>query len=145
LLPSTPLLRARKRAADACRRERAQVAYGEEFRRAVLAFLAFDARYADLAEGLARAVSDCATPVGSGTVARTERIPVERRAEAAVVAWLRHQTIEYDQMAIPRVKGKRREVRRLLAQRSRELLDAYRQGKDVDATHCPLRAALGGS
>ena len=29
------------------------------------------------------AVTDHATPVGSGTVARTKRIPVEQRAEAA--------------------------------------------------------------
>ena len=70
------------------------------------------------------AVADHATPVGSGTVARTKRIPVERRAEAAVIAWMRHQTTAYDSMPIPRVKGKRREVRRLLAQRSKELLDA---------------------
>jgi hypothetical protein len=33
-------------------------------------------------------------------------------------------------MTIPRIKGKRREVRRMLAQRSRELLDRYR-GKTV--------------
>lgn len=49
-----------------------------------------------------------ATPVGSGTVARTSRIPIERRAEAAVIAWLRHQTTAYDDMKIPRVKGRRR-------------------------------------
>jgi hypothetical protein len=35
---------------------------------------------------------------------------------------MRHQTTGYDGMAIPRVKGKRREVRRTLATRSKELL-----------------------
>jgi Uncharacterized conserved protein (DUF2293) len=133
---------ARKRTADARRREREQQEYVEEFRRAVLDFLAFDARHAEIAERLARAVTEHATPVGSGTVARTERIPVERRAEAAVLAWLRHQTTAYDHMAIPRAKGERREVRRILSQRSRELLDSYRRGRVVDPAACPLQKAL---
>ena len=37
----------------------------------------------------------------------------------------------YDGMAIPRVKGKRREARRMLAQRSKELLERYRRGEAV--------------
>jgi hypothetical protein len=132
----------RKREADARRRKRTQTDYVGEFHQAVLDFLAFDARYADLAQRLARAVTDHATPVGSGTVARTKRIPVERRAEAAVIAWMRHQTTAYEHMVIPRGKGKRREVRRLLAQRSKALLDDYRMGKPVDPAACPLQSAL---
>jgi hypothetical protein len=46
-------------------------------------------------------VTTHAAPVGSGTVARTERIPIERRAEAAVIAWMRHQTTAYDNLALP--------------------------------------------
>jgi hypothetical protein len=106
---------ARRKAADARRRDKAEAEYVEDFFGAVLAFLAFHESHADLADRLARAVTDHATPVGSGTVARTKRIPVERRAEAAVIAWLRHQTTGYDGLTIPRVKGKRREVRRMLA------------------------------
>src|SRR5579883_2563784 len=64
----------------------AQAEYVEDFLGAVVTFLAFHANYADLAERLARAVTDHATPVGSGTVGRTKRIPVEQRAEAAVIA-----------------------------------------------------------
>ena len=97
--------------------------------------------HADLADRLARAVADHATPVGSGTVARTKRIPVEQRAEAAVIAWMRHQTTAYESMTIPRVKGKRREVRRMLAQRSKELLSRYRRGEAV-GEECPLKKAL---
>jgi hypothetical protein len=82
-------------------------------------------------------VTDHTTPVGSGTVARTKRIPVEERAEAAVIAWMRHQTTGYDGMAIPRVKGKRREVRRMLARRSQDLLSRYRRGEPVPEG-CPL-------
>ncbi len=133
---------ARKQEAAARRREREQEDYVAEFREAVLAFLAFDPRYADLAGRLAAAVTEHATPVGSGTVARTKRIPVERRAEAAVIAWLRHQTTAYDHMAIARVKGRRREVRRMLAGQSKRLLEAYRAGRPVDGDACPLQKAL---
>lgn len=132
---------AKKREADAIRREKVQAVYIEDFLAAVVEFLAFHPAHADLADRLARAVTDHATPVGSGTVARTKRIPVEQRAEAAVIAWMRHQTTGYDGMVIPRVKGKRREVRRMLAQRSKELLAQYRRGEAVGAD-CPLRRAL---
>jgi hypothetical protein len=132
---------AKKKEADARRREKAQVGYVGEFHAAVLAFLDFHPTHAELADRLARAVTDHATPVGSGTVARTQRIPVERRAEAAVIAWLRHQTTGYDGMVIPRVKGQRREVRRMLAQRSKQLLQRYRRGESAD-TNCPLKHAL---
>lgn len=134
---------AKKKEADARRREQAQAEYVEDFHGAVLAFLAFHPTHADLADRLARAVTDHATPVGSGTVGRTKRIPVERRAEAAVIAWLRHQTTGYDGMVIPRMKGRRREVRRMLAQRSKELLGQYRCGEPTQEG-CPLRKALAG-
>ncbi len=133
---------AKKREADAKRREEKQVEYVGTFRDAVLDYLAFAPRYLPLAARLARAVADHATPVGSGTVARTERIPVEQRAEAAVIAWMRHQTTAYDHMTIQRVKGKRREIRRMLAARSKALLDAYRYGRPTDPATCPLQRAL---
>ena len=132
---------ARKKDADARRREKVQAVYVEDFHGAVVAFLAFHPAHADLAERLARAVTDHATPVGSGTVARTKRIPVEQRAEAAVIAWMRHATTGYDGMVIPRVRGKRREVRRMLARRSHDLLERYRRGEAIPET-CPLKTAL---
>ena len=131
---------AKRKEADARRRNKAQTEYVEDFVEAVLKFLAFHPTHANLANRLADAVANHATPVGSGTVARTKRIPVEQRAEAAVIAWLRHQTTAYDSMVIPKVKGKRREVRRMLAQRSKELLSRYRKGKAVG--ECPLKRAL---
>jgi len=132
---------AKRKEADARRREKAQAGYVEDFYGAVVTFLGFHGNYADLAQQIARAVTDHATPVGSGTVGRTKRIPVEQRAEAAVIAWMRHQTTGYDGMVIPRVKGKRREVRRMLARRSHELLDGYRRGEPV-GEGCPLMKAL---
>lgn len=133
---------AKRQVAAARRRDRIQAEYVGDFREAVLAFLAFDGDHVALASALADAVTAHATPVGSGTVARTERIPIERRAEAAVIAWMRHQTTGYDSMAIPRVRGKRREVRRMLAARSKELLARYRRGAPPAAEACPLAAAL---
>ncbi|QDT11567.1 DUF2293 domain-containing protein [Planctomycetes bacterium K23_9] len=133
---------AKRKAADADRRQKKQAAYVEDFHGAVVAFLRFDSCYDDLAKHLATAVTDHATPVGSGTVARTQRIPLERRAESAVIAWMRHQTTAYDHMTIARVKGKRREVRRMLAEESRRLLEKYRRGTEVDCATCPLAKAI---
>ena len=133
---------AKRKKRDQERREEKQAVYVEDFYGAVLKFLDFDRRFEAEAQKMAKVVTDHATPVGSGTVARTERIPIERRAESAVIAWLRHQTTAYDHMKIPRVKGKRREVRRMLAEESRKLLSRYRTGDVVDAGACPLQRAL---
>ena len=133
---------AKRRAADAKRRDKKQAQYVEDFQAAVFEFLAFDHHYESLAHDLAMAVSQHATPVGSGTVARTERIPIQQRAESAVIAWMRHQTTAYDNMKIARIKGRRREVRRMLAERSRELLDCYRKGRTIDTAKCVLAQAL---
>ncbi len=129
---------------DAARqkRERDQEVYAAEFQREVERFLNFAPLYAQLGKGLSYVITEHGIEVGSGTVARTARIPIEKRAEAATIAWLRHQTTEYDDMKIPRVKGMRREVRRLLADRSRQLLDTYRKGRHVDPESCPLSRAL---
>ena len=133
---------AKRKVADANRREKKQTEYIEDFGAAVLNFLNFASRYDAIAKKLAEAVTLHATPVGSGTVARTERIPIEQRAESAVIAWMRHQTTAYDNLKIPRVKGERREVRRMLADQSRQLLEDYRRGHAVDAALCPLQKAF---
>ncbi len=133
---------AKRRAADATRRQKKQSEYVEDFRGAVLKFLDFASPHAELAEQLAEAITQHATPVGSGTVARTQRIPIEQRAESAVIAWLRHQTTAYDTLKIARIKGKRREVRRQLAEESRRLLAKYRRDEQVEASNCPLQMAL---
>lgn len=137
---ATPEYKARRKS-ELERRERKHREYVAEFHQTVLDFLAFDPEFEDLAESLAAAVTAHATPVGSGTVARTKRIPVEERAERAVIAWMRHNTTAYDDMRIARIKGKRRQVRQQLAGRSRELLAAYRSG-DGGSEDCPLRSAL---
>lgn len=134
---------AKRKIRDQVRREEKQAVYVDDFRSAVLAFLDFHPRFEKEAEKIATLVTRHSTPVGSGTVARTQRIPIEKRAESAVIAWLRHQTTAYDHMKIPRVKGKRREVRRMLAEQSRKLLARYRQGDAVGKDDCVLQKALG--
>jgi len=135
---------AKRKEAGARRREKSQAEYVEDFLGAVMTFLDFHSDHANLAQQMAQAITEHATPVGSGTVARTKRIPVEQRAEAAVIAWMRHQTTAYESMAVPRVKGKRREVRRILARHSKELLSQYRRGESA-SLDCPLQRALAGS
>ncbi len=132
----------RKLEAGRQRRADEERAYGQEFTEAVRTFLGFHPVHAADGELLARLVSAHALPVGSGTVARTERIPIEERAEAATIAWMRHQTTGYDDMSIPLVKGRRREVRRGLARQSHQLLERYRQGLRVSPETCPLARAL---
>lgn len=131
--PGYDLRRERQQAA----KEKKHQAYVLAFHQEVLRFLDFHPRFAIAAEKLAAKVTALATPVGSGTVARTERIPLPDRARAAVIAWLRHQVTDYDRMTIARVKGRRREVRRELAEKSVELLMPYRHGQDLPE-NCPL-------
>jgi len=132
----------KKLAAGRARRAEEQAEYVEDFLAEVRRYLAFHPRYEPEERVMAEAIAAHATPVGSGTVARTERIPIEERAEAATIAWMRHQTTGYDHMTIARVKGERREVRRELARQSVRLLERYRSGMDIDPVHCPLQRAL---
>ena len=128
--------------AGRARRGKEQELYVLEFTSAVQQFLNFAYQYDELEDQLAKLVAEHAVPVGSGTVARTQRIPIEQRAESAVIAWMRHQTTAYDGMSIPREKGKRREVRRMLAKRSRTILEKYREGVELEFANCPLYQAL---
>ncbi len=132
---------ARRRDYDKKRRDQKHLEYVELFYKETKQFLDFHPEHSEIADQLAKAVTELATPIGSGTVARTERIPLPERVQAAVIAWMRHQTTAYDQMSIARIKGKRREVRKMLAQRSKDLLQKYRSGHPTDM-NCPLLNAL---
>jgi len=126
---------------DRKRRAVKQEAYEEEFYRAVRTWLAFAPRYEALERTMAMAVTVHAVPVGSGTVARTAMIPLAERAARAVIAWMRHRTTAYESMSIAPIKGERRQVRRMLAQRSTQLLQTYREGRE-SRPDCPLQTAL---
>jgi len=132
---------AEKKEQALARKKQKNQQYAQQFYNAVLAFLHFHPRYATLARQMAGSITELATPVGSGTVARTERIPLQERVSKAVIAWMRHQTTAYDHMTIARVKGKRRQVRRELAAESMAILHLYRDGGDIPPS-CPLLKAL---
>jgi hypothetical protein len=132
---------AKKRQQELARKKQKHRQYVHDFYTEVLDFLAFHPRYSALAAQLANSVTELATPVGSGTVARTERIPLKDRARSAVIAWMRHKTTGYDRMAIAPVMGRRRQIRRELACRSINLLQGYRDGYDIPQ-RCPLQRAL---
>ena len=132
----------KKQAYAAERREKKQGEYEIEFCQAVESFLNFHSNYKAVEKKLAGIVTAHAIPVGSGTVARTQLIPLEERASHAVIAWMRHQTTAYDNLKIARVKGERRAVRRSLAQQSVALLASYRAGNTA-AANCPLQKAIG--
>lgn len=133
----------KKQAYAAGYREKKQGAYQDEFLQAVTTFLNFHPHYKQMEHQLAVAVTAHAIPVGSGTVARTQMIPIEKRAQLAVIAWMRHQTTAYDHLQIARIKGERRAVRRSLAQQSEDLLMRYRQGRPPQSG-CPLQKAMDG-
>lgn len=122
-------------------REKQQAAYETEFCNTVENFLAFHPVHKNVEKKLAKAITTHAIPVGSRTVARTQMIPIEKRAAYAVIAWMRHQTTAYDNMKIARIKGERRAIRRMLAQQSAELLANYRNGQKIPS-NCPLKVAL---
>ena len=131
----------KKQTYSAERREKKQEEYNTEFCSAIESFLNFHETHKELEKKLAKIITAHAIPVGSGTVARTQMIPIEERAKLAVIAWMRHQTTGYDNLKIARVKGERRAVRRSLAQQSINLLANYREGHAA-SVNCPLQKAL---
>ena len=55
---------------------------------------------------------------------------------------MRHQTSNYDKMAVAHISGERRRVRQEINLESRVVLKEYRRGWDVDQRSCPLAKAL---
>lgn len=118
-------------------RAKQQEKYEEEFNLEIISFLNFHDKYKLIALQIAHKVCVHAVAVGSGTVARTKMIPIQQRAEKAVIAWMRHKTTPYDNIKIARIKGERRKIRRNYAQISISLLNNYRKGSTIDK-NCPL-------
>ena len=127
------------------RREEKEEVFGEDFQQAIIAFLNFHQKHQALVEKLAVLVKEHAVPVGSGTVARSASVTLQDKAALAVMAWMRHQTSDYDSTVVPRIKGARRELRRKIARQSERILEKYRTGIEADLGLCPLYKALGKS
>lgn len=131
----------KKKEYNRTRRDVKQNEYEGDFRQQVELFLNFHPTYQIIAQTLSILVTKHAIPIGSGTVARTARIPIQERASKAVIAWMRHHTTNYDNMHIPLIKGERRAVRRNLAQQSLQILDIYRKGLPIPM-NCPIKTAI---
>jgi len=131
----------KKREGDLRRRQEKQNEFVGDFVKTVQSYLNFAPKYKDVELVMAVAIAKHATPVGSGTVARSSKLTISEKASRATIAWMRHQTTAYDLMQIPKVKGARREVRRMLAQKSIELLADYRSGAAIQR-ECPLKKAV---
>ena len=102
---------AKRKIRDQVRREEKQAVYVDDFRSAVLAFLDFHPRFEKEAEKIATLVTRHSTPVGSGTVARLT--DPHRKTGGVCSDCVAPTSTTCDHMKIPRVKGKRREVRRM--------------------------------
>lgn len=124
------------------RRQEKEEVFGEDFQQAITDFLNFHLKYQSLAKQLSTLVKKHAAPVGSGTVARSSSVSVEDKAALAVMAWMRHQASSYDSIAVPKIKGARRELRRQIARQSERILGAYRRGDEIDTNTCALYKAL---
>ena len=124
------------------RRDAEQDIFASDFEQMIINFLNFDKQYQALATELAGLVKAHAVPVGSGTVARSSTVSLEDKAALAVMAWMRHQTSDYDSTVVPRIKGARRELRRKIAQRSERILAKYRRAEAIDNKTCPLYLAV---
>jgi len=77
--------------------EKKEAKYSKEFAEACFQFLDFVPEYEDLAWQIAWGAASVATDVGSGRVGRTNKLPLEKKAELAVRAFIRHNFTNYDE------------------------------------------------
>lgn len=77
-------------------REKKGAKYREEFTEACFRFLNFVREHEDLAWQIAWGATSVATEVGSSRVGRTSRLPLEKKAELAVRAFIRHNFTDYN-------------------------------------------------
>lgn len=124
------------------KREEKEEVFGEAFEQEIIKFLNFAPKYQSLVQQLATLVKAHAVPVGSGTVARSSSVTLEDKAALAVMAWMRHQTSDYDSTSVPRIKGARRELRKKIARQSERILAKYRCDEAFELASCPLYKAL---
>lgn len=113
LAQETQARREATRARSREQRARQEGAYRQVFTEAVLHYLDFNPRYQALARKIAEKVAKQATEVGSGRVGRTEKLTLERKAELAARAYIRHRYTGYeDRMSAEDLVGLDEEARR---------------------------------
>jgi hypothetical protein len=89
--------RLKKREAGARSRAKQEVRYEKDLKHAVSDFLGFSPAHRELAEAISVAAATRAAVVGSGRVGRTRLLSLEKRAELAARAEIRHSHTDYDQ------------------------------------------------
>jgi len=72
--------------------------YRDEFSKAVFRFLNFASEHKDLAWQIAQGVASLATEPSSGRVGRTGTLPLEKKAELAARAYVRHNHTDYEEL-----------------------------------------------
>lgn len=88
--------RAGRRAQGAAYRARKEAGYVDQLTEAVVAYLDFAPRYAELARDIAGEAAGRAGEVGSGRVGRTRTLSLEQRAALAARALIRHRCTDYE-------------------------------------------------
>ncbi len=88
--------RAAQRGSGAKYRERQEAGYRDRLAVAIVSYLDFAPAHAELADGIAQRAAARAGEVGSGRVGRTQLLSLERRAELAARADIRHNHTNYE-------------------------------------------------
>ncbi|MCL4553069.1 MAG: DUF2293 domain-containing protein [Candidatus Marsarchaeota archaeon] len=86
-----------KRAASAKSRKRKELLKSGKLRAEIIKYLEFRSEFEKEAQEIAESVVSWTTPVGSGTVGRSQSLSPAEIAERAVRAHLRHEMTNYDQ------------------------------------------------
>ena len=88
--------RASQRSSGAKYRERKEAGYRDQLAAAIVDYLDFAPDHAELADSIAQRGATRASEVGSGRVGRTQLLSLERRAELAARADIRHIHTNYE-------------------------------------------------
>ena len=100
LAETTEVRRLNTRKQSLERRQRQEGRYKQCFAEAVLKYLSFAPRHADVAQRIAEGAAQRATVVGSGRVGRTQTLSLEEKAELAARAYIRHRHTKFEDRLI---------------------------------------------
>lgn len=123
------------------KREKDLISYQEDFKKQIIIQLSFADIYHDIAVVLADKITQFATPIGSGTVARSSTLSLDLKAQKAINGWVRHRLTPYESLKIARVKGARANARKLMYEKGLKVFLPYQKGEEIPS-NCPLKREL---
>lgn len=100
LAEETKEARAEKRKKGRVYRERKEEKYKQTLKEAIVRYLNFAPEYKNLAEKIAAGASSTAAEKGSGRVGRTSLLSLEKKAELAANAYIRHRHTTYEEQLV---------------------------------------------